>query len=86
MGQKVNPIGIRLGINKTWNSVWFDEKDYAEKLHEDIITKSDGLTTIDFGKYYAILPSSGFFRIRTLHVIYRTCPNSCCAVNGYWAR
>ena len=39
MGQKVNPIGIRLGINKTWNSVWFDEKDYAEKLHEDIIIR-----------------------------------------------
>jgi len=39
MGQKVNPIGIRLGINKSWNSVWFDEKDYAEKLHEDIIIR-----------------------------------------------
>ncbi len=39
MGQKVNPIGFRLGINKTWNSVWFDEKDYAEKLHEDIIIR-----------------------------------------------
>ena len=39
MGQKVNPIGIRIGINKTWNSVWFDEKDYAEKLHEDIIIR-----------------------------------------------
>ena len=31
----------------------------GEKLHEDIITKSDGVTTIDLGKYYAILPSSG---------------------------
>ncbi len=39
MGQKVNPIGIRLGINKSWNSVWFDEKEYAEKLHEDIIIR-----------------------------------------------
>lgn len=39
MGQKVNPIGVRLGINKTWSSIWFDEKDYAEKLHEDIMIR-----------------------------------------------
>jgi len=39
MGQKTNPIGIRLGINKTWDSVWFDEKNYANKLHEDIIIR-----------------------------------------------
>ena len=36
MGQKTNPIGLRLGINRDWDSVWFDEKDYASKLHEDI--------------------------------------------------
>ncbi|MBN1970299.1 MAG: 30S ribosomal protein S3 [Candidatus Delongbacteria bacterium] len=36
MGQKVNPIGIRIGVNKTWNSLWFDEKNYAEKLEEDL--------------------------------------------------
>ena len=35
MGQKVNPIGLRLGINKTWDSRWFAEKDYAKLLHED---------------------------------------------------
>ena len=39
MGQKTNPIGIRLGINKTWDSVWFDEKHYADKLHEDILIR-----------------------------------------------
>ena len=39
MGQKTNPVGIRLGINKTWDSVWFDEKNYANKLHEDIIIR-----------------------------------------------
>jgi len=39
MGQKTNPIGIRLGINKTWNSIWFDEKNYASKLHEDILIR-----------------------------------------------
>ncbi|HOJ62878.1 MAG TPA: 30S ribosomal protein S3 [Spirochaetota bacterium] len=37
MGQKVNPIGLRIGINKYWDSVWFSEKkNYAKFLHEDI--------------------------------------------------
>lgn len=36
MGQKVNPTGLRLGINRTWDSRWFSEKDYAKKLHEDL--------------------------------------------------
>jgi len=36
MGQKVNPIGLRLGINRTWDSRWFAGKDYANLLHEDI--------------------------------------------------
>jgi small subunit ribosomal protein S3 len=36
MGQKVNPIGLRLGINRTWDSRWFARKDYAALLHEDI--------------------------------------------------
>ena len=40
MGQKVNPIGIRVGINRTWDSVWYDEKrQYAVNLHEDIKIK-----------------------------------------------
>jgi small subunit ribosomal protein S3 len=36
MGQKINPIGLRLGINKTWDSRWFAGDNYADKLHEDI--------------------------------------------------
>jgi small subunit ribosomal protein S3 len=37
MGQKVNPIGLRLGINRTWDSRWFaDGADYGRLLHEDI--------------------------------------------------
>lgn len=37
MGQKVNPIGLRLGINKTWQSRWYaDPRDYANLLHEDL--------------------------------------------------
>ena len=40
MGQKTNPIGLRLGINRGWDSIWFDEKNFAEKLHEDIIIRN----------------------------------------------
>ena len=36
MGQKVHPIGLRLGIIKTWDSRWFSQKNYAALLHEDI--------------------------------------------------
>ena len=36
MGQKVNPIGFRLGINRTWDSRWYAEKDYGDLLHEDL--------------------------------------------------
>ncbi len=36
MGQKVHPTGFRLGITKYWNSKWFQEKNYAKWLHEDL--------------------------------------------------
>lgn len=37
MGQKVNPVGLRLGINKTWGSRWYvDPREYADTLHEDL--------------------------------------------------
>ena len=37
MGQKVNPIGLRLGINRTWDSRWYaNDENYAGLLHEDI--------------------------------------------------
>ena len=35
MGQKVHPIGFRLGIIKTWDSRWFSQKNYSALLHED---------------------------------------------------
>ena len=41
MGQKVHPIGFRLGFNKTWRSRWYAEKEYANLLHEDMILKKD---------------------------------------------
>jgi len=36
VGQKINPIGLRVGIIKDWESRWYAEKDYADLLHEDI--------------------------------------------------
>src|SRR5690606_15651695 len=36
MGQKVSPIGLRLGINRTWDSRWYADKDYASLLRQDI--------------------------------------------------
>ena len=39
MGQKVNPISLRLGINRTWDSRWFAEDDYADLSLKDILSK-----------------------------------------------
>jgi small subunit ribosomal protein S3 len=36
MGQKINPIGLRVGINRTWDSRWYAGRDYAKKLVEDL--------------------------------------------------
>ena len=36
MGQKINPIGFRVGINRTWDSRWYVGRDYADTLHKDI--------------------------------------------------
>ena len=37
MGQKVNPIGFRVGVIRTWDSIWYDDKaNYANNLHEDL--------------------------------------------------
>ncbi len=40
MGHKVNPIGLRLGVNRTWNSRWYASRDYADLLHEDLRIRS----------------------------------------------
>ena len=40
MGQKVNPIGLRLGVNKTWKSKWYVyPREYADTLHEDLVLR-----------------------------------------------
>jgi len=40
MGQKVNPHGLRIGIIKTWDSIWFAQEEYKANLHEDILIRS----------------------------------------------
>ena len=40
MGQKVNPVGLRLGINRTWDSRWYADDNYAQLLHEDLQIRS----------------------------------------------
>lgn len=40
MGQKTHPIGFRLGITKTWDSNWYDEKGFSGKLQEDLMVRN----------------------------------------------
>jgi small subunit ribosomal protein S3 len=40
LGQKINPVGFRLGIIKGWDSNWYDEKNYAGKLQEDMMVRN----------------------------------------------
>ena len=47
MGQKVNPISLRLGINRTWDSRWYAEGDnYGTMLHEDLKIRDELLKTL----------------------------------------
>ncbi len=47
MGQKVNPIGLRLGINRTWDSRWYAGKnEYGGLLHEDIKIRKELMTSL----------------------------------------
>ena len=72
MGQKINPIGLRLGINRTWDSRWFANKaEYGKLLHEDMQIReklSEGLKQAAISKI----------------VIER--PHKKCRVNVYSAR
>ena len=40
MGQKTNPIGFRLGVINTWDSNWYDDKSFSQKLVEDSVIRS----------------------------------------------
>lgn len=39
MGQKANPIGLRVGVTRDWDSKWYSKKDYAKYVHEDLVIK-----------------------------------------------
>ena len=62
MGQKVNPIGFRILNNKVWQSVWYDKKNYAKKLINDIKIRKDFVI--------AAASSDGTISLWTL---YKTC-------------
>ncbi len=40
MGQKIKPIGLRVGINRTWDSRWYAGRNYGKLLHQDIELRS----------------------------------------------
>jgi small subunit ribosomal protein S3 len=40
LGQKTNPIGLRLGIIRSWDANWYDEKNFAQKLTEDLMVRN----------------------------------------------
>jgi len=71
MGQKVNPIGLRIGINRTWDSRWFSDKGYADKLIADLKLR-------DYIKDH--LKAAGISKV----VIERAAQNT--AINIYTAR
>lgn len=51
MGQKVHPIGMRVGIIRDWDAKWYAEKEYADYLHEDLATANSfkkNLQTLQF--------------------------------------
>ena len=77
MGQKINPIGLRLGIVRGWDSNWYGGKTFSEKLVEDQKIR----------KYVeARIPKGGIAKVvieRTLeahYAYYSHCPSRCC----YW--
>jgi len=41
LGQKVNPVGFRVGFNKDWESRWFSKKEYKTLLHEDLVLRKE---------------------------------------------
>jgi small subunit ribosomal protein S3 len=54
MGQKTNPIGFRLGINRTWSSNWFDESHFADKLLQDVEIRKYIMSRKDYYQKAAI--------------------------------
>ena len=57
MGQKINPIGLRLGINRTWDSRWFaNSREYGKLLHEDMAIREYLKTELKQANYARVDP------------------------------
>ena len=67
MGQKVNPVSMRMGINKYWESTWFEKKHYSTLLKEDHTIRSY------IEKNYAIAGISSSIRIHIITEWLRLC-------------
>ena len=83
MGQKVNPVGLRVGINRTWDSRWFSAKDYAKKLVEDLKLRAyvtDKLKAAGISKVIIERAAKNTRLTRGLLVTGRGIPRSHCEV------
>ncbi len=69
MGQKVNPIGFRLAVNKDWRSKWYASgKDYADKLHEDLEIRNYIRKRLQFAALSKVVIERAWASVRvTLH-------------------
>ncbi|GAA5482364.1 30S ribosomal protein S3 [Haloferula sargassicola] len=69
MGQKVNPIGFRLAVNKDWRSKWYASgKDYTEKLHEDLKIRKYIKDRLQFAALSKVVIERAWASVRvTLH-------------------
>ncbi|MBI5417255.1 30S ribosomal protein S3 [Candidatus Poribacteria bacterium] len=68
MGQKSNPVGLRLGITRTWDSLWYAKKDYAKMLHEDLAIRKFLINKLKFGGVSKILIERAAEKIKvTIH-------------------
>ncbi len=69
MGQKVDPRGLRIGINKTWNSRWYNKKNYKANLQKDTLIREHVLTNF---KHAAISSVDIERSVAKLRMIIRT--------------
>ena len=82
MGQKINPVGLRVGINRTWDSRWYADKNYADLLHKDVAMRAylqDKLQAAGISRVVIERPVEFFFpsgRPRPCNHSYR--PSGCC--------
>ena len=67
MGQKTQPIGFRLGINRTWDSRWFGGKSYADLLHQDISVRKFLFEKLKAAGIFHDNPESAIYWIKKVY-------------------